>query len=68
MQSPQAYIWDVLPVLQLDPNPYWTGFYTSRPVLKKHCYELVDNLLAAEKLSFLPENRGAEQTVVLTNG
>ena len=26
---------DALPVLELDPNPYWTGFYTSRPPLLK---------------------------------
>ena len=24
-----------LPVLELDPNPYWTGFYASRPELKR---------------------------------
>jgi len=40
-----------LPVLELDPNPYWTGFYTSRPALKKRCHVLVDKLLLAEKLS-----------------
>jgi len=54
---------DDLPVLELDPNPYWTGFYTARPVLKKQCRELVDELLLAEQLSFLPENHGAEQTI-----
>ena len=48
---------DKLPVLELDPNPYWTGFYTARPVLKRRCRKLVDDLLLAEKLSFLPENR-----------
>ncbi len=54
---------DRLPVLELDPNPYWTGFYTARPVLKKQCRELVDDLLLAERLSFLPENHGTEQTI-----
>lgn len=54
---------DKLPVLELDPNPYWTGFYTARPVLKKQCRELVDDLLLAERLSFLPENQGARETV-----
>jgi hypothetical protein len=54
---------DVLPVLELDPNPYWTGFYTARPTLKRRCRKLVDNLLLVEKLSFLPENRGADETV-----
>lgn len=44
---------DQLPVLELDPNPYWTGFYTSRPVLKKRCHELWDKLLLTERLSVL---------------
>jgi hypothetical protein len=52
-----------LPVLELDPNPYWTGFYSARPALKKHCRELVDDLLVAERLSFLPENHGTERTI-----
>ena len=54
---------DELPVLELDPNPYWTGFYTARPTLKQRCRNLVDDLLLAEKLSFLPENSGAEKTI-----
>jgi len=54
---------DQLPVLELDPNPYWTGFYTSRPTLKQRCRKQVDDLLLAEKLSFLPENAGAERTI-----
>jgi hypothetical protein len=54
---------DRLPVLELDPNPYWTGFYTARPTLKQRSRELVNNLLLAEKLSFLPENRGAETNI-----
>ena len=54
---------DKLPVLELDPNPYWTGFYTARPTLKQRCRNLVNDLLLAEKLSFLPENRGAEKTI-----
>jgi len=52
-----------LPVLELDPNPYWTGFYTSRPTLKKRCHELVDLLLLAERLALLPQNVGTEQTI-----
>ena len=52
-----------LPVLELDPNPYWTGFYTARPTLKRRCRRLVDDLLLAEKLSFLPENEAARQTL-----
>ncbi len=49
---------EVLPVLELDPNPCWMGFYTSRPTLKKKCHELVDLLLLAEQLALLPENEG----------
>ena len=54
---------DKLPVLELDPNPYWTGFYSARPTLKRRCRKLVDDLLLAEKMSFLAENRGADETV-----
>jgi hypothetical protein len=54
---------DSLPVLELDPNPYWTGFYTSRPTLKERCHELVDLLLLAEQLALLPENVGAEKII-----
>ncbi len=54
---------DMLPVLELDPNPYWTGFYTARPTLKQRCRRLVDRLLLAERLAFLPENRGMEAGV-----
>ena len=39
---------DLLPVLELDPNPYWTGFYTSRPSLKKRSQVLLNRLLAVE--------------------
>ena len=42
-----------LPVLQLDPNPYWTGFYTSRPSLKARAFRLSEQLVLAEKLSLL---------------
>jgi hypothetical protein len=48
-----------LPVLDLDPNPYWTGFYTSRPALKARAYRLVEQLRLAEQLSFLQEAPGA---------
>jgi len=50
-----------LPVLEFDPNPYWTGFYTSRPALKRRCHELVDLLSLAEKGSLLPENQSVGQ-------
>jgi hypothetical protein len=52
---------DRLPLIELDPNPYWTGFYTSRPALKKRCHKLVHELRLAEQLSHLPQNwRAAE--------
>lgn len=41
----------VLPVIELDPNPYWTGFYASRPNLKRRCHELVERLRLAEWLA-----------------
>jgi hypothetical protein len=41
----------MLPVCELDPNPYWTGFYSSRPTLKERCYQLMDKLLLAELCS-----------------
>ena len=47
---------DQLPVIELDPNPYWTGFYTSRPALKRRCHQLIRELRLAEELSLLPEN------------
>jgi len=50
---------DELPVIELDPNPYWTGFYSSRPALKKRCHALVNELLLAEELSYLPGNSEA---------
>jgi hypothetical protein len=51
-----------LPVVELDPNPYWTGFYTSRPALKQQCRLLVDRLLLAEQLATLSScsNDGSE--------
>ena len=52
-----------LPVLELDPNPYWTGFYSSRPTLKARCHKAADMLGLAEAVSLLPQNRGAEKTI-----
>jgi len=40
-----------LPTLALDPNPYWTGFYASRPTLKQRAHDLVQSLLRAEMLA-----------------
>lgn len=39
---------DRLPVLELDPNPYWTGFYATRPGLKRSCRDLGRNLVALD--------------------
>jgi hypothetical protein len=43
-----------LPVVSLDPNPYWMGFYASRPEAKRRCQRIVRKLVLAEKLSVLP--------------
>jgi hypothetical protein len=51
---------DELPVLELDPNPYWTGFYTSRPTLKERCHRLVDLLLLAERLALQSGDAGRD--------
>ena len=42
---------DQLPVLDLDPNPYWTGFYSSRPSLKQRSHVLLNRLLTAEGMA-----------------
>jgi hypothetical protein len=42
-----------LPVLSVDPNPYWMGFYASRPELKQRTTRLTRTLLLAEALSAL---------------
>lgn len=39
---------DTLPTLALDPNPYWMGFYASRPELKAACRDLGRRLVAAD--------------------
>jgi len=41
---------DNLPKLQLDPNPYWTGFYATKPVMKQILNKLSRDLVSAEKL------------------
>lgn len=50
-----------LPVFEMDPNPYWTGFYTARPLLKQRAYELTNDLLLAEQLSLQPANHAQGQ-------
>lgn len=41
---------DALPALELDTNPYWMGFYATRPEIKSRCNELVRKLVLAETL------------------
>jgi len=40
-----------LPTLELDPNPYWMGFYASRPDIKIRCNRIGRKLVLAEKLA-----------------
>jgi hypothetical protein len=44
-----------LPRLSVDPNPYWMGFYASRPELKQRATRIARTLLLAESLSALRE-------------
>ncbi len=37
-----------LPELPLDPNPYWMGFYSSRPEMKQRAGRLTRDLIRAE--------------------
>jgi hypothetical protein len=39
-----------LPVVTLDPNPYWMGFYASRPEAKRRSNRTVRKLVIGEKL------------------
>jgi hypothetical protein len=39
-----------LPVVELDPNPYWMGFYASRPEIKRRCNRIAREAATAEKL------------------
>lgn len=56
-----------LPVLAVDPNPYWMGFYASRPALKARPTRIVRSLILAENASaFAPPNPALE--TVLRDG
>ena len=44
---------DRLPTLTLDPNPYWMGFYATRPEIKRVCNEVSRRLVLTEKLAVL---------------
>ncbi len=39
---------EALPTLSLDPNPYWMGFYASRPDIKALCRDLGRQLIDAD--------------------
>lgn len=41
---------DRLPTIELDPNPYWTGFYATRPALKRACRDLGRDLVTLDAL------------------
>ncbi len=49
---------DELPVLALDINPLWMGFYSSRPELKQRCRNLSRDLILAESLGILAQDQG----------
>jgi len=51
---------DRLPVLALDANPYWMGFYAARPGLKRRCKRLTLDLIRAEKLFQLADPKQIE--------
>jgi hypothetical protein len=53
-----------LPVVALDPNPNFMGFYFSRPGLKEGCRSLVSGLLTAEKMLFLSGTDGGKRPAI----
>ena len=56
-----------LPVLELDPNPYWMGFYASRPDAKRLVNRASRKLVLAEKLA-AGEGRANEVSSELERG
>jgi len=42
---------DGLPTIELDPNPYWMGFYASRPALKRAAGNLGRSLRQADAIA-----------------
>ncbi len=55
-----------LPTIELDPNPYWMGFYASRPALKRaarslgHTLRLADSTAAERVLTGLAPDERAD--------
>ncbi len=56
-----------LPVVELDPNPYWMGFYASRPQIKQRCRKLAGTLLSTEKLLAANDVRESVEATELVN-
>ena len=57
-----------LPTLALDPNPYWMGFYASRPGIKSLCKRTTQKLVLAEKLASRDEVLAPELARQLREG
>ena len=49
---------DEAPELAVDPNPYWTGFYTTQPQLKSRMRRGNEALTAAEKIASVAGSAG----------
>ncbi len=67
-----AFHRDKLPVIQRDINPVWTGFYASRPRVKRAARALVESLVGVEPFLALVEPGSAAlapawQPAVLAN-
>jgi hypothetical protein len=55
---------EALPVLSVDPNPYWMGFYSSRPELKQRPTRVARTLVLAESLSAMaPRDEALESAL-----
>lgn len=52
---------DTLPKVTLDPNPYWMGFYASRPQLKQRIRRVSHTLAGAERVFALAHSRRGEE-------
>ena len=51
---------ELLHELELDMNPYWMGFYSSRPEIKQRCKKLCQDLVLGEKLLAVADHETAE--------
>lgn len=45
----------LLPIIEFDPNPYWMGFYATRPEIKQLCNRISRKLTLAEGASIYAE-------------